>query len=110
MEFNAIQAKRLGQDAAWNLTHLHRVVKAKPRNIVGPQVRRLRYQLGLSQNEFAARCQLKGWDISRDVVCDIELQRRWVADFEVIFLAQHLQVSVEALWPAAMRRALKTVV
>lgn len=82
-------------------------MKGKPRNIVGPQVRRLRYQLGLSQNEFAARCQLKGWDITRDVVCDIELQRRWVADFEVVYLAQHLKVAVDALWPAAIRRGLK---
>ena len=82
-------------------------MKGKPRNIVGPQVRRLRYQLGLSQNEFAARCQLKGWDITRDVVCSIELQRRWVADFEVIYLAQHLKVSVDALWPASVRRRIE---
>ncbi len=81
-------------------------MKPKPRNIVGPQVRRLRYQQGLSQSEFAARCQVKGWDITRDVISSIELQRRWVADFEVIFLAQHLKVPVDALWPAAIRRAL----
>ena len=81
-------------------------MKGKPRNIVGPQVRLLRSQLGLSQNEFAARCQVKGWDVTRDTICDIELQRRWVADFEVINLARHLQVSVDALWPASVRRKL----
>lgn len=79
----------------------------KPRNIVGPQVRRLRYERGLSQSELAARCQVKGWDITRDILSGIELQRRWVADFEVIYLAQHLEVPVHALWPEKIRKALR---
>jgi transcriptional regulator with XRE-family HTH domain len=82
-------------------------VKGKPRNIVGPQVRRRRYELGLSQNEFAARCQVRGWDVTRDTICDIELQRRWVADFELVNLARHLQVPVDSLWPASVRRKLQ---
>ena len=81
-------------------------VKGNPRNIVGPQVRHRRNQLGLSQNEFAARCQVKGWDVTRDTICDIELQRRWVADFELVNLARHLQIPVDDLWPAAVRRKL----
>ena len=79
----------------------------KPRNIVGPQVRRLRYALGFSQSDLATRCQLKGWDITRDIVAGIELQRRWVADFEVVFLARHLEVPVDALWPERIRKALR---
>jgi transcriptional regulator with XRE-family HTH domain len=79
----------------------------KLRNIVGPQVRRLRYERGLSQSELVARFQVKGWDITRDVLAGIELGRRWVADFEVVFLARHLGVPVDALWPEKIRKALR---
>ena len=56
----------------------------KPRDIVGPQVRAQRCRLGWSQPVLAAKCQLAGWDISRDIVARIELRIRWVADFELI--------------------------
>lgn len=68
---------------------------------------RLRYALGLPQSDLATRCQLQGWDITRDVVAGIELQRRWVADFAVVFLARHLEVPVDALWPERIRKALR---
>lgn len=72
----------------------------RPLNIIGPQLRRLRYERGLSQPELAAACQRKGWDIGRDTVANIEGQRRWVADFELLFLARVLSVPVETLLPA----------
>ena len=40
-----------------------------------------------------------GWDLSRDTLAKIELQLRWVADFEVIFLAHALDVSFLSLLP-----------
>ena len=78
----------------------------EPRNIVGPQVRSARYQLGLSQPELAAKCQLLGWDIARDTIAKIEGQTRWVGDEELVYLARSLGVSLDALFPAATRRAL----
>lgn len=69
------------------------------RNIIGPQLRKLRSQNGLSQPALAARCQRMGWDLSRDTLAKIESQSRWVADFEVIFLAQALGVSYLSLLP-----------
>ena len=69
------------------------------RNIIGPQLRKLRSQNGLSQPALAARCQRMGWDLSRDTLAKIESQSRWVADFEVIFLAQALGVSHLSLLP-----------
>ena len=62
-------------------------------------MRKIRSQNGLSQHDFAARCQRMGWDLSRDTLAKIELQSRWVADFEVIFLAHALGVSHHALLP-----------
>ncbi len=54
---------------------------------------------------LATKCQLAGWDISRDIIARIELRIRWVADFELILLAQVLNVSVAELLPskAAMK-------
>ena len=68
-----------------------------PRNISGPKVRKFRNALGLSQPEFAAKCQRSGWDISRDIVARIEGQTRWVADFELVQLAKNLGVDVREL-------------
>jgi transcriptional regulator with XRE-family HTH domain len=73
--------------------------KTLKKNIVGPQVSRLRGQIGLSQEAFAAKCQRKGWDISRGIVAAIEGQVRCVTDEEFVLLAQILGVSLEALLP-----------
>jgi transcriptional regulator with XRE-family HTH domain len=76
-----------------------------PRNIVGPQVMRLRNTRGWSQEQMAAACQLKGWDVSRGVIARIEGGVRWVADFELLELAAILQVPVPDLYPADKRDA-----
>ena len=59
----------------------------------------LRNKLGLSQAQFAAKCQLSGWDVSRDIVARIELQVRCVTDIELMTLAGVLRVPVDALLP-----------
>ena len=59
----------------------------------------LRNKLGLSQAQFAAKCQLAGWDVSRDIVARIELQVRCVTDIELVTLAGVLRVPVDALLP-----------
>lgn len=69
----------------------------KAKNVIGPQVRRLRNRGGLSQAGLAAACQRTGWDISRDTIAKIEGGARWVGDFEVLSLAKVLQVSPNQL-------------
>jgi transcriptional regulator with XRE-family HTH domain len=69
-----------------------------PRNMIGPQIRRIRSERGLSQPQFAQLLQRAGWDISRDTLAKIEDQRRWVSDFEVAFLASVLKVQMTALF------------
>ena len=73
--------------------------KILPRNIAGPQVRRLRAQQGITQQAFAERCQRMGWDISRDTLAKVESQMRWLADFELMFLAEALSVPLDLLLP-----------
>jgi transcriptional regulator with XRE-family HTH domain len=66
-------------------------------NIVGPQIRKLRDQRGLTQEMFAARCSVLGLELSRATLSKIEAQLRCVVDFELVVLAQALKVEVPAL-------------
>ena len=72
---------------------------AQHKNIVGPQVRRLRVAANLSQAALAAACQRVGWDIDRNTIAKIEGQMRWVGDFELLYLAKALGCRVEEVWP-----------
>jgi transcriptional regulator with XRE-family HTH domain len=57
----------------------------------------------LSQADLAVRCNLQGWDVSRETVAKIEAQIRWVADFELMCLAVALSVKVTDLLPPMPR-------
>jgi transcriptional regulator with XRE-family HTH domain len=70
------------------------------RNLVGPQIRRLRDQQKLTQPMLAARCRRWGWDLSRETLAKIETQLRWVSDFELLCLAKALRVEPNDLWPS----------
>ena len=56
------------------------------KNIVGPIVRRLRNNQNISQEALAAKCQVTGWDISREGIAKIEAQIRGVSDIEILKL------------------------
>lgn len=71
----------------------------RPKNIIGPQVRRLRDQLGWSQSVLAAKCQVAGWDVSRSIIAVIEGRVRWVGDFELLLLARVLRSKPDHLIP-----------
>ena len=69
------------------------------RNIVGPQLRKYRDLRGWSQETLAAKCQLAGWDITRDIVATMENRSRWIGDFELVILARVFEVPVIDLLP-----------
>lgn len=69
------------------------------KNIVGPQVRRLRSEQKLSQPALAVKCQRLGWAIERDTIAKIEAGTRWVGDFELVYLARALKVNFDGLFP-----------
>jgi transcriptional regulator with XRE-family HTH domain len=77
----------------------------KLQNIVGPQIRKLRYQQELTQEMFAARCALLGWDLSRGTLSKIEAQLRCVTDSELVILAKALKVEVSAVLPPKKARS-----
>lgn len=67
-------------------------------NVVGPRVRQLREEQGITQEELAARCNLLKWDISRGTLAKIESQVRRVTDEEAALLAKALKVEVQELY------------
>ncbi len=81
--------------------------KKYPANVVGPQIRKARKKLGMTQEQFAARCQLAGLDISRSTLGQIEARLRYVSDEELIVLASLLGVSADHLYPGELTRRLR---
>jgi DNA-binding XRE family transcriptional regulator len=69
------------------------------KNLIGPQIARIRAGASLSQEQFAAHCQSRGWDISRETLAKIESGVRCVTDVEVLHIAKALQVAVQDLFP-----------
>lgn len=75
----------------------------KVRNVIGPQVRKIRFQAELSQAELAVRLQLAGLDWGRVAVAKIESRIKKVSDAELFILADVLSVRMEELFPDAKR-------
>ena len=69
------------------------------KNVIGPQVRRIRYQLRLKQKDLAAKLQRAGWWIDRAGVSKIESGLVRVSDYRQLYLARVLRVSVLELLP-----------
>lgn len=64
------------------------------RNISGDRIREARLRARLSQSDLCQKLQLAGVTIERDSVSRIENGGRFVADFEVVTIAEVLDVSV----------------
>ena len=75
------------------------------RNVVGPQVKRIRRQQRLSQAKLVLRCQLSGFDMSRESLAKVEGGWRVVSDMEVLLLADALGVPFATLFPTAEKAA-----
>lgn len=70
----------------------------KKQNVVGPSVRKLRYQRNITQEALAARCGVLGWDLSRATLSKIEAQLRCVTDAELEILAKALNIEITELF------------
>lgn len=62
-------------------------------NVSGPQIRALRRERGLSQEQLAAKLQLMGYSIGQKAVSRLETGDRVVTDCELLLFAQALHVS-----------------
>lgn len=66
-------------------------MRERSKNVTGRNVRKLRISKGLSQEAFAARLQICGWDLSRAGLSKIEAGLRLVIDAEVLILSNALK-------------------
>ena len=84
-------------------------MEQKEQNIVGPVVRKLRMDAGLSQEALAARLQVAGWDLSRAGLSKIEARLRRVNDAELLVLSRVLKCGVGDLYPKRSRNLRRVV-
>jgi len=67
-------------------------------NDVGPQIRRLRYERGWTQDVLAAKLQLHGWDISREGVAKVEGGYHLVSDRQLLCLSRVFKLRLTAFF------------
>lgn len=67
--------------------------------LVGQQVRLLREKKGLTQEQLAARLQVRGCDVTRSAVAKIEVGQRHIYAVELRNLRDALETSYEELLP-----------
>ena len=68
------------------------IVTDPAKNIVGPQIRKLRYARSWSQARLAVELQLNGLDMSREVLAQMECQIHCIRDKHIFHLARVLEV------------------
>lgn len=66
---------------------------------VGQQVRLLREAKGLTQEELAARLQVRGCDVTRSALAKIEVGQRHIYAVELRCLREALATTYDALLP-----------
>ena len=66
-------------------------------NICGKNVRKLREQKKMSQDQLAAKLQTEGLGVNQNSISRIETSKRVVADYELKILAHVLNTAVDDL-------------
>lgn len=69
------------------------------RNLIGPQIRKLRVERGWTQDYLAIKLQLSEFDVSRSGLAKIEARLVWVGDHELLYFTHVFKVSLPALYP-----------
>lgn len=71
----------------------------KTKNLIGPQVKRLRKSKKMTQKELSEKLQLMGYDFNDLTILRIEQQTRFVSDIELLALATYFDVDIKELYP-----------
>ncbi len=74
------------------------------KNVVGPRVRKLRWEKKLKQKELAAQLELAGWQLDRAGVSKVESRFIKVSDCQLLCLMCVLEVDAKELLPAIDRK------
>ena len=68
------------------------------KNIIGCNVRKLRHNAKMTQEQLAARLQVSGYEFDRLTIVRIEAGNRFIADYEVKALSEALNVGIGKLY------------
>lgn len=68
------------------------------KNIVGKNVKAIRENQGITQEQLAVKLEMAGWRVDRFIVSRIERGERQVLDKEIQLIAKALRVSVANLF------------
>jgi transcriptional regulator with XRE-family HTH domain len=66
-------------------------------NMIGPRLIEARKNRKYSQETLATKMQLENIEVTQKIISRIELQERFVTDYELLYFAKVLDVSVEWL-------------
>jgi transcriptional regulator with XRE-family HTH domain len=79
-------------------------------NVIGDRVRKMRESRNLTQDQLAAGCQRRGWDVSRVTLTKIETGVRAVNDGEIVVLAAVMECTPgDLLNPVKVSKAVAVV-
>lgn len=67
------------------------------RNLIGRNLKRIRREKNITQEELSARLQTSGTNLDRPMISKIENLTREVTDIELVAIAEILSVSVTEL-------------
>lgn len=70
------------------------IIDNKNKNIVGPQVKKIRESTHITQQQLSAKLETLAVYIDRASISKLERQKRIVTDYELIALSKLLKVSV----------------
>jgi transcriptional regulator with XRE-family HTH domain len=69
-------------------------------NVVGKNIAKFRQQRGWTQKELAAKLQLLGCNITRQILANVEARRCAVTDAQIAFFAGVFCVPIKDLFPS----------
>ena len=71
-------------------------------NVIGPAVVRMRSRRDWTQDDLVVHLQLLGYDVTRDIIANIEIGRSSASDTLVFALAQAFDVPMASLFPSQL--------
>lgn len=69
-----------------------------PKNLIGRKVAKLRFQFGWTQEILVAKLQIRGCNITRHIIANIENRRSIATDKHCFHLAKVFNVSIDELF------------
>lgn len=77
---------------------MKRILDGQKQNMVGPRIKQLRLEKGMTQKTLAERLETLAVYVCRGSISRIEEQKRTITDIELAGIAEVLQVDISELF------------